>query len=359
MNQFIKGLTSCLCVSIICSSCVSDDPGTPSDGYSEGVEYDSEYEGAFLGGGKEDGVAYEVPSNLPTLEAPEIIVSLDQLTVHIFDRETGFSEVYPAGVGTLNADNVSISPTGHFTTSPDTSDSWWYIARRYVPEVFGGFPFIRLTAENSRGQNTYGLHGPITQTLIRGYVSHGCVRMAGDDVVKMFYMIRRHASTPVTIQREPEVDAAGNVVDLGTEVTLWAPGDEIDYGSSVGDGPPRDTSGTDASGCADDRLESSDDVSLEPGVYQGLILCAADTDRYIVHLDAGQRVTVDMHFIHQISDMALRLHTPEGTILAESDEQSDDEQLEQTTETAGDYVIEVYRWGDGETNGYSLTVDVE
>jgi len=55
---------------------------------------------------------------------------------------------------------------------------WWWVPRRTNPEYFAGLPFLRITAENSMHQNTYALHGPITATLTRGYVSHGCVRMA-------------------------------------------------------------------------------------------------------------------------------------------------------------------------------------
>jgi hypothetical protein len=373
-----KTMTTSLSLALLSwlfTSCGADptDPGGAEGDYWEGVEYDEENPYASVGGGKEDGNSYEVPTDLPELAAPEIIVSLENRTVHLFDRRTGFSEVYPAGVGVLNSNGVSITPTGHFTTSPDTSDGWWYIARRWSPEIFGGFPFIRLTAENSRHENTYGLHGPITAELIWGFVSHGCVRMRGEDVVRIFYLIRRHGSTPVTIQREPEIDAEGNQVAFDAEVqrssdqyvlineiALWEVGQAITYGSSVGDAPPRDDTGTDTSGCADDwlELEGGGDVPLEPGTTRGLILCKGDTDRYAVTLSAGQRLAAQIHFVSAISDIDLRVFSPDGVQVGQSAGTTDDETVELTAATDGTYVIEIYMYGDGENNGYSLDMTI-
>jgi hypothetical protein len=218
--------------------CADPSPGEdPELGSGQGVEYDEENPGAPLDDGKSDAPHYQIPSDLPELVAPEIIVSLDGLTVHLFDRATGFEEIYPAGVGVKNSRGISITPTGHYQSGSDTSDVWWYSPRRTVPDYFGGFPFLRTTAENDDGANTYALHGPITSTLIRGYVSHGCVRMRGTDIVRVFWMVKSHPSTPITIQKEVELDAAGKKVDLGTHPKLWAVGDEISFGASVGPRP--------------------------------------------------------------------------------------------------------------------------
>ena len=202
--------------SISLFGCATDPENQAQNDYYEGVAFDEDNPDAFLGGGADDGWSYDIPTDLPTLIHPEIVVSLEGLTLHLFDRTTGFSEVYPVGVGVLGSSGRSITPTGHFATGSDTTNTWWYTARRWSPSYFGGFPFIRLTIENSRGANTYGIHGPITSELIRGYVSHGCMRMRGEDAVRVFYLIRNHPSTPVTIQQEVEIDDAGNPVDVGT-----------------------------------------------------------------------------------------------------------------------------------------------
>ena len=208
----------------------------PEQGSYEGVDEDEDRD-APLDDGKSDIPRYPIPMNLPELVAPEIIVSLDGLTVHLFDRETGFNAVYPAGVGMKDSRGRSVTPHGHFKTSSNIADTWWYVARRTNPEYFAGFPFLRVTARNSKGQNTYGLHGPITETLIRGYVSHGCVRMESQNIIDLFWMVRDHANTPVTIQTEVELDAAGRRVDVGMTPELYARGAAIKFGASVGNRP--------------------------------------------------------------------------------------------------------------------------
>lgn len=205
----------------------------PEEGSSEGVDYDEDPT-APLFDEKSDAPRYTIPTDLPQLVSPEVIISLDGLTVHFFDRATGFQAVYPAGVGTKNSAGRSITPVGHFASGNNAADSWWYVARRTVPEYFAGFPFLRLTAQNHNGANTYGLHGPITAELIRGYVSHGCVRMRSRDIIQLFWMAKRHPSMPVTIQAEVERDAHGQRVDVGRTPALWAPGDAITFGASVG-----------------------------------------------------------------------------------------------------------------------------
>jgi hypothetical protein len=328
--------------------------------YFEGVLYDAENPNASVSGGKEDelGNVYQIPTNLPELEAPEVIVSLDGLTVHLFDRQTGFSEVYPTGVGVLNRNGFSITPTGHFTTSPDLNNEWWYIARRTVPAYFGGYPFLRFTATNGSGKNTYGIHGPITSELIRGYVSHGCVRMKGEDVVRLFYLVRKHPATPITIQREIEYDAAGIKVDLDSQVTLWGPDEEILYGDSVGPRPPRDDSGIDPADCADDRLESDQPVSLElnPGLYEDLILCPQDTDIYSVPLDFMDTVTVKIEFDSSVADLDLRTVDENGEILLISAGLDSEESIEFTVDDLKLYFIEVYMFEGQEPCTYSLTL---
>ena len=226
-----------LSIAALAVGCLDAGEGDPENGSGEGVDYDEENPGAPMDDGKSDAPRYTIPTDLPVLMAPEIIVSLDGLTVHLFDRVTGFQAVYPAGVGTKNSRGVSITPAGHFQTGANSADTWWYVARRTVPDYFGGFPFLRITAKNSAGANTYALHGPITAELIRGYVSHGCIRMRGDDIVRLFWMVKAFPNTPVTFQREVERDAAGNRVDVGRTPALWAVGQQINWGASVGPRP--------------------------------------------------------------------------------------------------------------------------
>ncbi len=217
--------------------CTDSELEDPEDGQGEGVDYDSDNPNGVMDDGKSDAPRYTIPTDLPELVAPEIIVSIDGLTVHLFDRATGFQAVYPAGVGTKNSRGISITPAGHFKTGMTTADPWWYVPRRTVPDYFGGLPFLRITALNHAGAATYALHGPITETLIRGYVSHGCVRMRANDIIRLFWMVKKFPNTPVTFQREVEKDAAGKRVDVGMTPKLWAVGETIQFGASVGARP--------------------------------------------------------------------------------------------------------------------------
>jgi hypothetical protein len=356
-NTYLYSFVS-LTLAVVFSICACGSEQSQED-YYQGVLFDAENPNASVSGGKEDelGNTYQVPTNLPELIAPEIIVSLDGLTVHLFDRQTSFSEVYPAGVGVINQDGLSITPTGHYATGPNINDNWWYIARRTTPTYFGGFPFLRYTGTNHLGQNTYGFHGPISRDLTRGYVSHGCIRMDSDDLVRLFYLVRKHASTPVTIQREIEYDAAGNKVDIDTQVALWGPDDEIPYGDSVGDPPPRDETGTDLVGCADDRLESDEPALLElPGVYENLILCPQDTDIYSMPFDMGDNITVKIEFNSNVADLDLRIVDENGDVLWISATIDSEESIDFIVDDMKIYFIEVYMFEGTEPSLYSLTL---
>lgn len=242
---------SCLVLLLVLLAACAPDTPEERDHFDpepagEGVAYDEQNPGADPVGKADQPKTYEVPTDLPTLARPEIIVSLDGLTVHLFDRELGLSWVYPTGVGTIGSSGRSITPRGFFRTHADPFESWYNIPRRYQPDYFGGFPFIRIDAQNSGGNHTYGLHGPISYAcpgagncgllerewfLKRDYVSHGCMRMDHHDVVELFYLIRGHALVPVSIQGDVGRDATGVLVDVDqVPATLWHPGEAIDYG---------------------------------------------------------------------------------------------------------------------------------
>ncbi|MFK7988818.1 MAG: L,D-transpeptidase [Sandaracinaceae bacterium] len=224
-----------MCLLLIgCSADTADPVDLESPDYFEGASFDEGRRDAPPGFDKADIPSPYLTPELPELSRPEIVVSLEGLTVHLFDRATGFNRVYPVGPGVLGRNGRSITPTGHYETGPDTADRWWYIPNRWDPEYFEGYPFLRLTIENSRGYNTYGFHGPITNPLRRDYVSHGCMRMEKTQIVELFTAVRTHPSTPVTIQQEVELDANGERVDVGDEPALYAVGEPLVYGDSVG-----------------------------------------------------------------------------------------------------------------------------
>ncbi|MEZ4475198.1 MAG: L,D-transpeptidase [bacterium] len=234
-----------------------------------GNPYDQEHPGEVGPDlSKADGNAYVVPALLPVLEDPRIVVSLAGFTVELIDDATGFHKVYPTGVGALGSNGRSFTPVGEFTTHPDADDGWFWTPRRYQPSYFAGLPFMRITARNSAGNQTYGFHGPITETLRRGYVSHGCMRMAPDDIIELFYIMREHPGAKVKIQSEKRRDANGRVVDV-------TPADRdpvAAYRAQV---------------C--EAWEKGKGEVIEPGTLGDQVLCRGEAT-YTVAVGAGDRI---------------------------------------------------------------------
>jgi L,D-transpeptidase catalytic domain len=186
--------------------------------------------------GKADGnwgaalTCKDVPA-LPPLTKPEIVVSIDGLTLRLFDRTTGFDKVFPVGVGARDTDPTSLTfgeslsyyPLAAYGKQDFAIKPWgvtpckvWWTDPKTGEKlpVFAGLPFLSWSGN-------YGIHGPIDNyraanggSLRRGYVSHGCVRMAGADVLELYARIKGVASVPVHVQREAERTAAGPRVEL-------------------------------------------------------------------------------------------------------------------------------------------------
>jgi hypothetical protein len=167
----------------------------------------------------------------PALVNPRITISITGLTLHLTDA-TGFSRVYPVGVGAINHSagettfdrSLSLYPvlttkSTKFTIKTSRVDPckvWWTDpATRQKSPVFAGLPFLPW-------YGSYGIHGPITEyqqqnggKLQRGYVSHGCVRMEAADVAEVWAYVRKASEVPVTVQAELERPTSGALaVDL-------------------------------------------------------------------------------------------------------------------------------------------------
>ena len=168
---------------------------------------------------------------LPPLKNPQITISIDGLTLHLVDRSTGFDKVFPVGVGARDPDPTSttfgesltyypLAASGQqdFVIKPSTIQpckTWWTDKEtgEKLP-VFAGLPFMSWSG-------SYAIHGPIDNyravnggNLRRGYVSHGCVRMAAEDVLEVYARIKGVASVPVHVQREAERTVEGPRVEL-------------------------------------------------------------------------------------------------------------------------------------------------
>lgn len=163
---------------------------------------------------------------LPPLEKPSLHLSIEGLTIRLYDEATGFEKVFPVGVGVIDhnpnkrtfGESLSAFPMlryGHdFTVTPRSIQpcKTWHTPTG-VP-LFAGLPFISFSGN-------YGIHGPIDNyrsehggDLRRGFVSHGCFRMASADIRELYARIKGVAEVPVTLHREPERRADGTRVDI-------------------------------------------------------------------------------------------------------------------------------------------------
>lgn len=113
---------------------------------------------------------------------------------------------------------VLAGATGDFELRPSTEIAckiWWTDpANGEKLPVFAGLPFLSWSG-------SYGIHGPVDNyraadggTLRRGFVSHGCIRMRGADVLEVYARIKGIAKVPVHVQREPERKADGRRIDV-------------------------------------------------------------------------------------------------------------------------------------------------
>ncbi|MEM9694779.1 MAG: hypothetical protein AAGA56_19685, partial [Myxococcota bacterium] len=108
----MRTLLKVLPVMLLAACSPEETASVPLEDSGDGLVYD-ERPDAEVGLGKADRApTYAIPEDLPELARPEVIVSLDGLTVHLFDREVGFSRVYPTGVGRRGSSGRSFTPAG-------------------------------------------------------------------------------------------------------------------------------------------------------------------------------------------------------------------------------------------------------
>lgn len=134
---------------------------------------------------------------------PRIVVSVTGATLRLESGE-GKSRIFPVGVGRLT-DSGQEGPLGTLLTGPDPRDRELYMPRRRLPAFHGGLPYLRLDRRRARGVDRdvrpFGIHGPVSPTLIWGRVSRGCIRMRPADIRRLYNVAARHPSMPVTFVR--------------------------------------------------------------------------------------------------------------------------------------------------------------
>lgn len=152
-------------------------------------------------------VAWAVLSFSPLAAAPKpadpsAIISLTSATMRLADG-TGRTFIFPVAVGRPGS-----TPTGTFRTGTDPRNGADYVDARRDPPVYGGQPFVRLSIGkgivDGTARRPYGIHGPITPSLIWGAATAGCIRMRPADL-KIFYRIaKRHPGMAITLTKEAD-----------------------------------------------------------------------------------------------------------------------------------------------------------
>ncbi|MBK22745.1 MAG: hypothetical protein CME70_01965 [Halobacteriovorax sp.] len=124
----------------------------------------------------------------------EVNVALLDRRVIMTDKKSDLRFIFPTGVGSV--DNHTEFNDVRLLT-PIYKDSFLdkkrAIFAREKPSYFEGKPFIRITTKEdpSKGHTAIGFHiDQSNGSLIRGFVSHGCLRLRASDLYFMYDIVR-------------------------------------------------------------------------------------------------------------------------------------------------------------------------
>ena len=117
--------------------------------------------------------------------------------------------------------------------------------------------------------------------------------------------------------------------------------------------------GTDDDGCADDRLESEDAVTLSPELYHGLMICPSDRDVYRVHVPAGSTLVARIEFSNASADLDMLLTDDQGVVVDRSFSTADEETVQVASDQDRDYDVTVYAYEAGATTTYDLHIELQ
>ncbi|MEM7248376.1 MAG: PPC domain-containing protein [Acidobacteriota bacterium] len=112
--------------------------------------------------------------------------------------------------------------------------------------------------------------------------------------------------------------------------------------------------------CIDDPSEPNATLATGAAVALGttpdLVVCPDDVDHYLVGVQAFETLTVELAFEHDLGDLDLIVHAPDGTEAGRSDGTSDTERVEAMFTQEGLYGIEVRGKTTADSNVHDLTV---
>lgn len=158
----------------------------------------------------------------PARSVPSIVISTSSHVLELRQAD-GRRRRFPVGVGRGGA-----GPRGRWFTGPDAKDDTFYLPRRLLPAFHRGLPFLRLSpiplrphrsdpAYRRAAAQPFGLHGPVTPSLLWGAVTAGCVRLRPADLRLVFAYARAHPGMPVRFTRKllPDPSVGSGAVKAG------------------------------------------------------------------------------------------------------------------------------------------------
>ncbi len=119
---------------------------------------------------------------------------------------------------------------------------------------------------------------------------------------------------------------------------------------------------TQPTGCVDDGYEDNDTCGaarkVTPGTYRNLQICSGDDDYFAVDLQAGDALTMDILFSHDLGDLDVTLYDADClTTLDTSHSTSDNERVAHTAAADVTAKLRVYGY-QGAENSYEIVVNV-
>lgn len=160
----------------------------------------------------------DTPSAAPGLE---IVVNVPAGELAVYEGND-FVRIYPITVGT----RAHPTPIGEFTLTKAVWNPWWHPpnsrwARGRKAQAPG--PKNAMGRAKLYFKPLYFIHGTAETDKLGRPASHGCVRMANDDVMALARLVHRHATPdldPATLDRLEADPKATREIPLERPVTL-------------------------------------------------------------------------------------------------------------------------------------------
>jgi L,D-transpeptidase ErfK/SrfK len=140
---------------------------------------------------------------LPLYWKEGIVINVAELRLFFYLPKMGLVKTYPIGIGV----EENPTPIGDFKIISKEIDPIWEIPSSLQKE-YGGRKIILPGPENPLGSfwlglsaDSYGIHGTNKPWGVGRLVSHGCIRLYPEDIIKLFPLVR--IGMPVKIIYQP------------------------------------------------------------------------------------------------------------------------------------------------------------